>query len=822
MAGATVLLTGGTGFLGKVVLEALLRRRQALGVERVLALVRAEDADAARARLEREVFASPCLAGVREAARSRVEALAGDVARPGCGVAEPPALEPVTHVLHCAASVEFELPLARAAAINLEGSLHALELARACPALRALVSVSTAYAAAPASEGRPVPEALAPLPRPARAIHAAVREGRADERALLAETGHPNTYTLTKCLAEHRLVESVAEADDVPLAIVRPSIISACRRHPFPGWIDSHAAFAAFIALVGSGYLRTVAARPEVRLDVVPCDDVAERVVDAALLRPPERGGAPAIRHAVAGLERGISIAETRDAIERHFGPRRPGAGPRLVRVGPVGPAFHATEWAFQRAPLGAARAALALRGDRRARRVARLEARLRSVNRVFPWFTHREHAFRTSAPLEDFEPRDYLDRVCEGVHAHLLGAPADERPVAGREAGGPRSHLGLALRQPKGGLAHRAASLALGGILRRATSRVSVDEPAFEAALAAAPPGRPLVLAASHRSYLDFLVLPYVLFARPDLGVPLPHIAADVQFARIPLLSRLARRCGAFFLERGRGAADKALTREIHRLAEARRAILFFIEGGRSRTREMQPPRRGLLRALQSTGRGFTVLPVSITYDRVAEEASFAKELAGGPRPPIRLGALARWLARVRRGEIDLGRVHLSCGGPVALDLSSDVREVAGRVAGEIQESMATTQHHLRCFLARHPVEGVDADWLAERLRRRGARVLESRRGGEAELPEAVERMLRAPWAHRLAPELARARPDDPAVRAWLDRAVHTSRRTPSPDAQDDPRLAAVLAILAEGLRSAPEAPLERAYSEPAISSGL
>lgn len=50
--------------------------------------------------------------------------------------------------------------------------------------------------------------------------------------------GHfPNTYTFTKKMAEKMLE---MEAGDLPLVIVRPSIVTAAVKEPFPGWIDNY------------------------------------------------------------------------------------------------------------------------------------------------------------------------------------------------------------------------------------------------------------------------------------------------------------------------------------------------------------------------------------------------------------------------------------------------------------------------------------------------------------------------------------------------------------------------------------------------------
>ena len=48
-------------------------------------------------------------------------------------------------MVHCAASVEFSLPIAEATAANVTGALHAVEVARACRRLAGAAVVSTAY-----------------------------------------------------------------------------------------------------------------------------------------------------------------------------------------------------------------------------------------------------------------------------------------------------------------------------------------------------------------------------------------------------------------------------------------------------------------------------------------------------------------------------------------------------------------------------------------------------------------------------------------------------------------------------------------------------
>ena len=134
--------------------------------------------------------------------RGRVRAVAGDLTAPGLGIdpAERTALaEEVGAVLHCAASISFDLPLEEARQINVEGTREVIGFAREAKALGRLerfLHVSTAYVAG-------------------------AYPGTFRERQLVAGQEFRNTYEQTKCEAE----QIVAAADDLSPAVARPSIV---------------------------------------------------------------------------------------------------------------------------------------------------------------------------------------------------------------------------------------------------------------------------------------------------------------------------------------------------------------------------------------------------------------------------------------------------------------------------------------------------------------------------------------------------------------------------------------------------------------------
>lgn len=763
-AAAEILLTGATGFLGKVVLHELVRRADVLGIARIHLLIRRNRRSAPDARWRAEIAASPCFAALPGDWRERICVVGGELTEPHAGIpgdARAALAQRLTHVIHCAASVQFDLPLADAARANITSALEVLELARACPHLASLVCVSTAYVTQHPGDEAIVEERLAPLPQPARDLYAAILRGSADEAALLAESGHPNTYTLTKCMAEHLMTE---RAGNVPLSFVRPSIISASLRQPCPGWIDSPAAFALFIMSIASGRMRAVIANPNTRLDVVPVDCVAERVVAAAFAAEQPAPGAPSIRHAVTGYERSPTLAQCRRVIEQYFrrnpiaDARGRDAAARVRYLGRDGLRYRLRHW---------------LHHSRRpdAHLVA---GRLEQTNRVFSYFTQNTFRFRSSVPLEDpgFEPRAYVETVCRGVARNLMDGDESAVSFAGRRHAAPRSDLRWAWSQPRGSAWLRLAAVAVRKTLRRCAERVTFDLGSFEAALAQLPPGASLVIVPSHRSYLDFVLVPYLAFARPDLGLDLPCVAAASDYARIPLLGWLFPRLNAFYVERGPRRREKELTAQVHALIRAGHALELFIESHRSRDRRFLPARRGMLRSLQATGETVALLPLTISYERIPEERGFLAELRGAQPAPHRLRDLLAWSLRVVRGEVSLGRIHLAFGNVVPLDLRSDVHAVGRAVLQQLASRVATTSQALSAFLEaeRPALDGIDLRWLERAIEARGGRVLDS---GAAlgPLPALVERCLRHQFEHFFYPEAARCFAGNPAL-TWLARA--------------------------------------------------
>ena len=243
---APVFLTGATGFLGMEVLARLLEA----GDRDVVALVRADGDEAAQERLDgvlRTLWRDPA------PYRDRVRAVAGDLTRPGLGLpqeARTDLAEEVGAVLHCAASIAFDLPLEEARAINVEGTREVIGFAREAKALGGLdrfLHVSTAYVSG-------------------------TYPGTFRERQLIAGQTFRNTYEQTKWEAE----QLIAEAGDLQPAVARPSIVMGASDS---GWTPAFNVLYWPLRAFSRGLIDSFPARPDGRVDVVPVDYVADAIV---------------------------------------------------------------------------------------------------------------------------------------------------------------------------------------------------------------------------------------------------------------------------------------------------------------------------------------------------------------------------------------------------------------------------------------------------------------------------------------------------------------------------------------------------------------
>lgn len=215
-----------------------------------------------------------------------------------------------------------------------------------------------------------------------------------------------------------------------------------------------------------------------------------------------------------------------------------------------------------------------------------------------------------------------------------------------------------------------RCFAFTLSKIFKRMFRNICVNEEGLQR-LQQAVQDHPVVLLPSHRSYMDFLLMSYILYSY-DLALPV--IAAGMDFLGMTLVGEMLRMSGAFFIRRSFGgdrlywAVFSQYVQTMLKMGFA--PVEFFLEGTRSRTSKSLTPKLGLLNIVLEPflkGEVFDIflVPVSISYERILEEALYARELLGVPKPRESTSGLFR--ARKVLGE-DFGDIHVYFGQPLSV----------------------------------------------------------------------------------------------------------------------------------------------------------
>jgi glycerol-3-phosphate O-acyltransferase len=287
-----------------------------------------------------------------------------------------------------------------------------------------------------------------------------------------------------------------------------------------------------------------------------------------------------------------------------------------------------------------------------------------------------------------DFAARDTAggaDRDPEHVVAEILASPELQAGLArlSSETGRPQAELGPEARTALGEMVAVQSQLALDAVDRLARFAlraydIEVDSDALDG-LRSLNRRHALVFLPSHKSYLDPFVLRGALGAA---GLPCNHILGGVNVSFWPM-GPVLRRSGVVFIRRT--IKDDAVYKVTLRaylgyLVERRYNLEWYLEGGRSRTGKLRPPRLGVLSYLVEAFRERGVddvylVPVSIAYDQLQEVAAMAAEEHGAEK---KAESFAWMLKYLRSQGQRLGKAYINFAEPVSLRQVRSERKLA------------------------------------------------------------------------------------------------------------------------------------------------
>jgi glycerol-3-phosphate O-acyltransferase len=264
--------------------------------------------------------------------------------------------------------------------------------------------------------------------------------------------------------------------------------------------------------------------------------------------------------------------------------------------------------------------------------------------------------------------------------------------------------------------------SVDLVSVLGRMLSRgfePEIDYDAYQvAAMRAGLEAHPAVLLFSHRSYIDGAVIPV---AMQENRLPPVHVFAGINLS-FGLMGPLLRRSGVIFIRRNIG--DDPLYKYVLReyvgyIVEKRFNLSWSIEGTRSRTGKMLPPKLGLMSYVADAyldGRSEDILlqPVSISFDQLHETAEYAEYARGGEKTSEGIGWLYNFIKA--QGERNYGKIYVRFPeavsmreylgppqGPLAQDRDAKrlaLQKMSFEVAWRIQRATPVNATGLVCAL--------------------------------------------------------------------------------------------------------------------------
>ncbi|KAG8514038.1 Fatty acyl-CoA reductase 2 [Galemys pyrenaicus] len=341
----SILITGATGFMGKVLMEKLLRTSPDLKV--IYILMRPKAGQTLPQRML-QILSSKLFEKVKEVCpnmHEKIRPIYADLGQSDLAISKEDMQELLSCtniIFHCAATVRFDEPLRHAVQLNVTATQQLLLMASQMPKLEVFVHISTAFSNCNLKH---IDEVIYPCQVEPKKIIDSMQwldDAIVDEITPKLIGDRPNTYTYTKALGE---VVVQQESENLNIAIIRPSIVGATWQEPFPvspapgpqaglhvdlllaqtsscpssfsshemldkgvllagvslGWVDNLNGPSGLIIAAGKGLLRSVKAAPMAVADLIPVDTVVNLTLAVGWYTAVHRPQSTLIYHCTSG-----------------------------------------------------------------------------------------------------------------------------------------------------------------------------------------------------------------------------------------------------------------------------------------------------------------------------------------------------------------------------------------------------------------------------------------------------------------------------------------------------------------------------------------
>ncbi|KAL0428643.1 UNVERIFIED_CONTAM: Fatty acyl-CoA reductase 2 [Sesamum latifolium] len=327
LRGKTFLLTGATGFLGKVLVEKMLRT--APDVLKIFVLIKAKNKEAASERLKNEIIHAELFTRLKQIHGKSYQAfmlsklipVVGNVCETNLGVDEDAAellTEEVDVIINSAANTTFDERYDTALDINTGGPTRLMSFAKRCKKLKLFLQVST---------GKYISDKIMEKPFSMGESIAAETVVCGNHQVSLPKLSVEDEIKGKQIrLARYvRIYQGYGEMmidslrGEIPVVVIRPSVIESTYKEPFPGWMEGNRMMDPIILHYGKGQLTGFLVDPNGVLDVVPADMVVNATF--AAMAKHGAGGKPecSIYQVASSVVNPLVFRDLAELLYQHF-----------------------------------------------------------------------------------------------------------------------------------------------------------------------------------------------------------------------------------------------------------------------------------------------------------------------------------------------------------------------------------------------------------------------------------------------------------------------------------------------------------------------